>query len=94
MRIPLNEGDHFHTIGGRITGPFPKTTYKQRSYTEKKVCQWLKAEAIAEAKHRDDDYNLVAWEGLNVKNWSQADGDCVNEYLFGRPEGDIGCLKL
>jgi hypothetical protein len=92
-KIPLLEGDVFETTTGRHTGPFPKF-YKRTSLTEKRLREWLKAEAIAEAKSRNDEFNLLQFERLDVNNWSPADGDSVNQYLFDDPDGRIGNRKV
>jgi hypothetical protein len=92
--IPLLKGDKFSTVSGRETTPFPKTNYKREALNQQKMREWLKENAIAEAKARGDDFNLVQWNALDVKNWSQADGDAVNLYLFDDVDGRIGNRKV
>jgi hypothetical protein len=91
--IPLLAGDRFRTASGRITGPFPKA-YKNSGRDERALRQWLKDEAIAEAQVRGDRFNLVQWQVLDIRNWSPADGDAVNLYLFDDHEGRIGWRKV
>lgn len=89
--IPLLAGDRFLTKSGRITLPFPQTRARN---ADTKIREWLKDEAITEAKSLRDDFNTTSFKCLDPNNWSQADGDGVNEYLFGDPEGRIGERKV
>jgi len=91
--IPLNPGDRFFTVSGRVTEPFPKANGKCESRNNTKIREWIKSEYIAEAKHRFCDFNLTLANSLDVKNWSIADGECTNQWLFGEADGRIGHLK-
>lgn len=93
VRAPLNPGDRFRTTSGRVTGPFPKN-YKNAARDMKELREWLKKEAIAEALSRNDKFNLRQWEQLDPKNWSPADGDAVNLYLFDDETGSIAGRKV
>jgi len=92
--VTLKEGDQFNTTTGRITAPFPRSNYKVESKNQKAINQWLKNEYTAEAESRGDDYNVTLAKSLDVNNWSQADGDGVNLYLFDDAEGRIGSRKV
>ncbi|QHS08756.1 hypothetical protein [Sinimarinibacterium sp. NLF-5-8] len=94
QRDTLLPGDVFETLSGRSTTPFPNYSLAAKSNAqlrkdEKAQRQWLKENAIAEAKANGDDFNLLQFEHLNVDHWSKADGDSVNLYLFGDEQGQI-----
>ncbi|KZX57969.1 hypothetical protein A3709_20370 [Halioglobus sp. HI00S01] len=89
----MREGDRFVTVSGRITGPFPKN-YKSAARGLRALNRWLKTEAIVEAKHTNSDYHATMWGALDENNWSPADGDGVNLYLFGDPDGFIANRKV
>ena len=78
----VSHNDVFVTVSGRHTSPHPKI-YKTPSRSLLAHREWLKNEAIEEARVNKDDFNLVMSEGLNPKNWSQSDQDLTLLYLFG-----------
>ncbi|HDV5593610.1 TPA: hypothetical protein RI785_002328 [Vibrio cholerae] len=92
--IPLLEGDVFRTVSGRITTPFPRTNYKSEKRNSRNINEWLKNNAINEAKATNNEYMTTILSGLNVDNWSPADSSQVNLFLFNDSEGRIGNLKV
>lgn len=93
-RTPLLEGDHFITVSGRLTGPYPKANYSSEKRNITAVQEWLKAEALAEAGATRNDHCATLFSGLDPKNWSMSDSDSVNLFLFDDPDGDIGHRKV
>lgn len=86
----VGEGDVFRTSSGRETSPAPRidtTTDRKLQGSLIRMREWLKQNAIDEAKARGDNFNLTQWSALNPNNWSPADGDAVNLYLFGNTDG-------
>ena len=98
QRKTLEPGDVFVTLSGRHTTPFPKYSLKpsagQSTKDDKKILAWLKENAIAEAQARDDKFNLLQFEGLNINNWSTADGYSVNLYMFGDEHGELAPFRV
>lgn len=98
QRKTLEPGDVFVTLSGRHTTPFPKYSLKpsagQSTKDNKKILAWLKENAIAEAQARDDKFNLLQFEGLNINNWSTADGYSVNLYMFGDEYGELAPFRV
>lgn len=94
--VYVGDGDVFNTPSGRKTTPVPKTShYKAIGTRGRKIDEWLLSNAIAEAKHRRDDFNLQTFEGMNIKNLSPSDKDHLNMYLFDekQPEALPPILK-
>ena len=60
---------------GRALPPMP--TQKGDKYWRK----WLKEQALIEVKGNDFQTGLI--NGVNINNWSNADGDMINSLLFG-----------
>lgn len=98
QRKTLEPGDVFVTLSGRHTTPFPKYSLKpsagQSTKDDKKILAWLKENAIAEAQARNDKFNLLQFEGLNINNWSTADGYSVNLYMFGDEHGELAPFRV
>lgn len=98
QRKTLEPGDVFVTLSGRHTTPFPKYSLKpsagQSTKDNKKILAWLKENAIAEAQARNDKFNLLQFEGLNINNWSTADGYSVNLYMFGDEHGELAPFRV
>lgn len=76
----IGKGEQFLTSTGRVTTPYPK----QKS--EKFASQWLIDNAIAEAKARGDEFNLLQFQQINP---NKKGGDLIPEdrasmlmYLF------------
>jgi len=83
--VMLETGETYLTSSGRETAPVPKTG---KTNLVKKLQRWLLDEAIAEAKARGDDYNLVQFEGEG-NNWKElppATIDAINVYLSAPPQ--------
>lgn len=81
----LKSGEIVTTVTGRTTTPFPKidiSTSQKAGNTLKRVNKWLIDNAIAEAKTRNDDFNLGQFEGINIKKPSSADTADAELYLF------------
>lgn len=81
----LSSGEVVLTATGRKTTPFPELkfgTNRKSSNTLKLVDGWLINNAIDEAKSRNDKFNLLQFQHINLKNISQADKDSVELYLF------------
>lgn len=78
----MSSGEVVLTATGRETTPFPqiKTGPRSTNTTVKQGEQWLIDNAIAEAKARGDDFNLLQFE--NIKKPSQSDKDSAELYLF------------
>lgn len=49
----------------------------------KKVVHWLIDQALAEAESRKDEWMIFLFKGMNAKNFSAADEELTNVYLFG-----------
>lgn len=89
---PINTTERFVTSNeklttatGRETTPYPKinvSNNQKAGNSLKKGNQWLIDNAILEAKARNDDFNLMIFEGYDAKNLSPADIDSLNLYLF------------
>ena len=98
QRNTILPGDVFRTTTGRETTPYPKySTHPNDAQATKNLIkerQWLKDNAIAEAKARGDEFNLRQWEALNPRNWSPADGAAVRLYLFDDEEGLIAGRRI
>lgn len=98
QRKTLEPGDVFVTLSGRHTTPFPKYSLKpsagQLTKDNKNILAWLKENAIAEAQARNDKFNLLQFEGLNINNWSTADGYSVNLYMFGDEYGELAPFRV
>ncbi len=78
-------GDVFTTATGRETTPYPKYSPKRtRKADIRKANQWLIDNYMAEAKARNDDFNQTLAKGMDAGNFSQADGEGINLYLFGK----------
>lgn len=94
----LHPGDVFLTTSGRHTTPFPKHSASQSkaqaTKDEKKLRQWLKENAIQEARSRQDRFNLLKWEHLDPNNWSPSDYDLTNLYLFDDEHGRIASRRV
>lgn len=82
-RLILKEGDQIYTQWGRETAPYPKTTFKRISSNIKNIREWIKSEYLAEATHRNCEFNQRRAGRLNIKNWSKSDTDCALQYIFG-----------
>jgi hypothetical protein len=86
-RYPMvGSGDVVTTISGRRTSPAPRldfTTDRKATSSSKRLDAWLVEEAVAEAEHRDDDFNLVTFSGLSTL--SNGDRTNINDYLFVNP---------
>lgn len=83
----LGSGEVRRTSSGRTTTPFPDVrtgTERKTSATVKRVDEWLRENAIEEAKARGDNYNAKIFEHSDPKNLSQSDKDSFEEYLFGQ----------
>lgn len=98
QRKTLEPGDVFVTLSGRHTTPFPKYSLKpsagQSTKDNKKILAWLKENAIAEAQARNDKFNLLQFQVLNINNWSPADGYSVNLYMFGDEYGELAPFRV
>jgi hypothetical protein len=75
-------GDTFVTFSGHVTSGFPKYSRRSTKSDTKKIEQWLIDNAIAEAKHRIDNYNLQRFNKLNAGFLSSADYQDIKSYLF------------
>ena len=74
-----------HSTTGRALTPFPYvdcTTDRRCSNTIKRVDEWLRSNAIAEAISRNDDFAGLQFE-CATKHLTVADRDGMNLYLFG-----------
>jgi len=83
----VKPGEKFCTVSGMITTPIPKAAKKP--LTDRKVAneikrldQWMIDNAIADVKHRNDDWNLFLFERMIVNQLSPADKDFLELYLF------------
>lgn len=77
---PINGGDVFRTLSGRITTPYPK----QKG--ERYASDWLIENAKAEAQARGDDFNATSFgavKPLKGGNLTGSDRDSMLMYLFG-----------
>lgn len=92
--IPLMPGDQFRTMSGRVTTALPNINGKRESLNMSRLNTWLKEEALAEAGFRNDRFNQVQWSALDIKNFTPADYDAVNLYLFNDTSGRIGEYKV
>lgn len=77
-------GGKVETESGRMIPAPPPLTGSPQSL--KKQREWLKAQAIAEAEAKGDDWNARMFQNLNTKNWSQSDGDSASLYVFGEED--------
>jgi len=81
----LSSGEVVLTATGRKTTPFPELksgANRKLLNTLKLVEGWLINNAIDEAKSRNDKFNLLQFQHINLKNISQADKDSAELYLF------------
>ncbi len=88
----MGTGEIATTATGRKTTPYPKidtTTNRKAINTVKRVDKWLTDNAIAEAKSRGDEFNLLQFEGMDAKKLSPADKSSVNQYLFGEEQPQV-----
>ncbi len=84
----INPGDVFRTATDRETTPYPKYSRKRTTRPEEaRLNQWLIDNYLAEAEARNDDFNATIAKGLDAKNFSVADGEGANLYIFGKPQG-------
>jgi hypothetical protein len=84
--MELYEGKLCLTLSGRNTSPVPRidfSTNRKCINTYTRIHTWMINEAIKEATLKNDDYNLLFFEGMMVDNLSMADTDHINDYLFG-----------
>ena len=82
----VGTGDICISLTGRRMAPVPKvdnSTNRKCTMTENRINQWLIDEATSEALGRNDDYNLLFFEDMDIKNLPQASKDHLNLYLFG-----------
>ena len=82
----LSSGEVVLTSSGRKTTPFPQIktdTNRKATATVKQVDAWLRDNAIAEARSRNDDFNARQFEFENPAKMPQASKDSMEEYLFG-----------
>lgn len=81
----IGHNDVFITRSGRQTQPHPKI-FKSTHRMLKAHRQWLKNEAITEAQHLNDEYNLTLCHSLDPDNWTKADQEVTLLYVFGSHE--------
>jgi len=82
----VGSGEVKLTATGRKTTPVPKIktdTPRKSTSSVKNIEKWLIENAVEEAKARGDNFNLRQFEGIDLKNLSQADKDSAEQYLFG-----------
>lgn len=82
----LAQGETVVTESGRTTTPFPKvdvSTERKTKATLKRVEAWLLENAIAEAKARGDEFNLLQFEGETAGKLPPATKEGIHLYLFG-----------
>jgi hypothetical protein len=82
----LLPGEQPQTTSGRFCTPFPKAncgTERKAVNAVKKIGEWLRDNAIQEARSRGDDHNLRIIDGIRSGKASQADRDFMHMYLFG-----------
>ena len=91
----VSVGDRFITKSGKPTTAVPQFNVRQPKAAIKIVNGWLKQNALQEVENRFDMSHMPTMiKGLDVNNWSQADGEMVLGYLFGRCDGDIADLRI
>jgi hypothetical protein len=77
--LPINPGDTFRTLSGRVTTPYP------RQKSERYASKWLIDNAKAEAAARGDSFNVTQFGAVTpLKNGelTPADIDAMQMYLF------------
>ena len=82
----MSAGEVVLTASGREATPFPKLDFDSKgksTNTIKRVDTWLIDNAVKEAESRGDEFNLLQFKNVNLKNVSQSDKDSAEEYLFG-----------
>jgi hypothetical protein len=74
------------TLAGRSIDP-PKQKKCKRVKTNLHIVDnWLLQEAIQEALHNEDDFNLCQFSRIDFKKMTVAERDGLNLYLFGELE--------
>lgn len=83
---PRQPGETVKTFEGRDTTPYPKVDFStnvKAINTKRRVDEWLKTNAIAEAQARGDDFNLRQFENSGKPGLiSIADQEAMEAYLF------------
>jgi hypothetical protein len=83
----IASGEVVLTSSGRKTTPFPKVeleSSRKTTSTEKRVSAWLHENAVAEARARGDEFNLLQFEGEDPRSLPQTTKDSFEMYLFGK----------
>ncbi len=81
----IEPGEVFTTASGRDTTPYPgysKTKTTKRDTNE--ADQWLIENAVAEAKAKEDRFNLHQFENMKPGQIYEADKASLNMYLFDK----------
>ena len=74
------------SVHGVELDPVPKidcTSNRKSINTLKRVYNWLKVSCIKVAEYKNDDWNKMMFNCVNINNISQSDIDGMNLYLFG-----------
>jgi len=83
--IKLGTGETITTITGRETTSFPKidtSTNRKTQNSLNREYKWLIENVIAEAKARNNEFNLINFQDLVPKQLTIADIEGINDYLF------------
>ena len=84
---PIKPGDVFKTSTGRTTTPYPKYSTKRTTKPDiRRMNQWLIDNYKSEAEARGDDFNQTLAKGMDAGNFSIADAEGINLYLFRKQQ--------